>query len=140
MSLDLESDVFEPVAARIAERRDSLVNIKRFPKTGIEGWFKVEIVAALGSIVESLQNVGPDLVLADGTQIEIKAATDFHKGFFVDPIRKYGCPVLFLGDGTDPTKLTGCTEPDIDIVRHEVFSDGKNKWLLGLVRARVSGS
>jgi hypothetical protein len=140
MSLDLKSDVFEPVAARIAERRDSLLNIKRFPRTGIEGWFKVEILAALGNIVKSLQNVGPDLLLADGTQIEIKAATDFHKGFFLDPIRKYGTPSLFLGDGADPTKLTSCTEPDIDIVGFEVFSDGKNNWLLGLVRPRVSGS
>jgi hypothetical protein len=140
MSLDLKSDVFEPVAARKAERGDSLLNIKRFPKTGIEGWFKVEIVAALGNIVKSLHNKGPDLLLTDGTQIEIKAATDFHKGFFVDPIRKYGTPSLFLGDGTDPTELTSCAEPDIDIVGFEVFSDGKNNWLLGLVRPRVSGS
>lgn len=135
MNHELKSDVFEPVAKRIIARSDSLLNIKRFQRTGIEGWFKVEIVAALGNMVNSLQNKGPDLLLDDDTQIELKAATDFHKGFFVDPIRKYkySAHCLFMGDGTDPTTLTSCVEPDIDIVGFKVFSDGRNNWLLGLV-------
>jgi hypothetical protein len=140
MSLDVKSEIFEPVVERIVARRDSLIHIKRFSRTGIEGWFKVEVVAALGNMVKALQNKGPDLLLEDGTQIELKAATDFHKKFFVDPIRKYSAPSLFLGDGTKPTKLTDCAEPDIDIVGFRVFSDGRNNWLLGLVRPRIFGT
>ena len=32
---------------------------------GIEGWFKVEVVAALGDRVQRLCNKGPDLELGD---------------------------------------------------------------------------
>jgi hypothetical protein len=142
MSHELKSEVFEPVVKRIIEKSDSLREIKRFQRTGIEGWFKVEIVAALRNMVKSLQNKGPDLLLDDDTQIEIKAATDFHKGFFIGPIRKYDhrAHCLFLGDGgdgTEPTKLTSCTEPDIDVVAYKVFPDGKNNWLLGLVSPKI---
>jgi len=140
MSFDLKADVFEPVVERIIARRDSLVNVKPFPRTGIEGWFKVEIIAALEDMVKALQNKGPDLLLKDGTRIELKAATDFHKGFFAGPIRKYNVPSLFLGDGPDPTKLTSCADPAIEIVGYKVFSDGRNDWLLGLVRPKISGT
>jgi len=44
MSINLKTEVFEPVVSRVIERRDSLSNVKRFQRTGIEGWLKVEIV------------------------------------------------------------------------------------------------
>ena len=137
MRMDLNQDIFEPVAARVRRRIDSLRNIRRFPRTGIEGWFKVEIVAALNKGVRRLQNKGPDLLLVDGTEIEIKAATDFHKGFFLDPIRKYSCSCLFLGDGTNPSTLTKNVNDGLEIVGYEVISDGENDWIIGLVRPNI---
>lgn len=135
MPLDLKYDIFKPVAARIRQRAESLRKVKRFPKTGIEGWFKVEITVALDEKIRSLQNKGPDIMLDDGTEIELKAATDFHKGFVLDPIRKYGVPCLFLGDGTNSDKLTKIANSyDLEIVGHEVINDGENDWLIGLVK------
>ena len=136
--MDLGKDIFKPVAARIRERADSLINIKRFPGTGIEGWFKVEILAALDQRVRRLRNKGPDLLLDDDTEIEIKAATNFHKGYFLfGPIRKYGCPCLFLGDGKNPELLTEDVSEEFEIVAYEIISDGMNNWLLGLVKPRI---
>jgi len=68
LGIDLRTEVFLPVVARVKERAESLGNVKRFPRTGIEGWFKVEIVAVLGKKVRSLRNKGPDLVIEDGTK------------------------------------------------------------------------
>jgi hypothetical protein len=61
--LVLKEDIFHPSAVRIQGKADSLKEIKRFPRTGIEGWLKVEIVAALGKKIEELKNQGPDLIL-----------------------------------------------------------------------------
>ena len=135
--MDLIKDIFKPVAARIRQRADSLINIKRFPGTGIEGWLKVEIVAALGQRVRRLQNKGPDLLLDDDTEIEIKAATDFNKVYLFDPIRKYGCPCLFLGDGSKPESLTENVTEHFEIVAYEIISDGVNDWMLGLVKPKL---
>ena len=87
-----------------------------------------------------MQNKGPDLLLVDGTEIEIKAATDFHKGFFLDPIRKYSCPCLFLGDGRNPSILTRNVSEGFEIVSYEVISDGENDWLIGLVKPNLMDS
>jgi len=136
MSLDLKRDVFQPVVSRITERSDSLRDVKRFSNVGIEGWFKVEIVAALGGKVTSLNNKGPDLTLEDQTKIEIKAATNFAKSWCViDPIKKYGFPVLFLADGSDPTKFTEGDDA-FEVIGCEVVSDGANSWLLGLAKPK----
>ena len=135
--MDLEKDIFNPVAARIRQRADSLINIKRFPGTGIEGWLKVEVVAVLGQRVRRLQNKGPDLLLDDYTEIEIKAATDFNKVYFFDPIRKYGCPCLFLGDGKNPKLLTEDVSEEFELVAYEIISDGVNNWMLGLVKPKL---
>ncbi len=138
MTLDLNQDVFQPVVARVIERTDSLRNVKRFPRAGIEGWFKVEIVAALGDKVASLNNVGPDLTLEDQTNIEIKAATNFDKSWcVVNPLRKYTTPVLFLADGAHPEKFTSSKDDDFEIVGRKIISDGMNNWLLGMVRPKT---
>ena len=137
MALDLKQDVFQPVVSRIINRSDSLREIKRFTNTGIEGWFKVEIVAALGAKVTSLNNVGPDLTLEDKTKIEIKAATNFAKSWcVVDPLKKYGSPVLFLADGSDPAKFMVGRDDTFEIIGYEVFSDGINSWLLGMAKPK----
>jgi hypothetical protein len=59
----------------------------------------------------------------DGTEIKIKAATDFHTGFFLDPVCKYGCPCLFPDDGTNPNLLTENVTGDIEIVACQIISD-----------------
>ena len=138
MALDLKQDIFQPVVAKVKKRIDSLRNVKRFSRAGIEGWFKVEIVAALGDKIASLKNKGPDLGLEDGTYIEIKAATNFDKSWcVVEPLRKYnGTPVLFLADGDNPAKLTKYDDL-YEIVDFKVVSDGMHDWLLGLVKQRT---
>jgi len=133
MAIDLRNDVFLPVLAQMRERAESLRNIKRFPRTGIEAWFKVEIVAVLGNKVKALRNKGPDLEFEDGTKVELKAATDFNKSYFIlEPIRKYGVPCLFLGDGTGLPEFTPASSDDFEVVGWEVFSDGE--WIIGLVK------
>ena len=136
MSLDLMRDVFQPVFLRITERRDSLREVKRLTNVGIEGWFKVEIVAALGERVSKLNNKGPDLTLKDQTKIEIKAATNFAKSWCViDPIKKYGFPVLFLADGSDTEKFTDADDA-FEVIGCEVVFDGANSWLLGMAKPK----
>lgn len=135
--MDLKLDIFVPVLKRIICRVESLRSIKRFQKTGIEGWFKVEIVAALDTRIQSLNNKGPDILFDDNTELEIKAATDFNKSYFInDPIQKYGCPCLFLGDGTKRSILEEKLDENIGIVAYEIISDGENDWLLGLVKKK----
>jgi len=70
--------IFEPVKKRVTGRADSLSEIRRLcANSGIEGWLKVEAVKALSCMVKSVNNQGPDLTLTDGTQIELKGATNF---------------------------------------------------------------
>ena len=134
----LREDVFIPVAIRIKARSDSLQEFRRFWAAGIEGWFKVEVVAALGEKVKALQNKGPDLLLKDDIEMELKAATDFHLGWF----KKYsGIPVLFIAGGAMNLdedsketqkrleKLKGVGE----IIGLEFFGDGRNTWIIGMV-------
>ena len=137
MALDLKQDIFQSVVARVGERGDSLRNMMRFTNSGIEGWFKVEIVASLGEKT-LVNNKGPDLTLEDGTKIEIKAATNFDKNWCVtEPLRKYGKPVLFLAGGASPEKLNRAKDDSFEIVACEGVSDGVNDWLLGMVKPRV---
>jgi hypothetical protein len=58
MGFDLRSVVFTPVLERKKKRAGSLRNMKRFKKCGIEGWLKVEVVAALGKRVQEIRNKG----------------------------------------------------------------------------------
>ena len=138
MVLDLNQHIFRLVVERVKERRDSLRNMMRFTNSGIEGWLKVEIVAALGPKVKSVNNKGPDLTLEDGTEIEIKAATNFDKKWCVtEPIHKYRKPVLFLAGGASPEKLKRAEDDSFAIVACEGISDGANDWLLGMVKPRA---
>ena len=138
MALDLRQDIFRPVSARVRQRADSLTNIMCFANSGIEGWFKVEIVAALGDKVQKLQNKGADLKLTDGTEIEIKAATNFSKPWCIaDPLQKYGGPVMFLAGGADLEKLQRAKDDSFEIVDCEGFSVGTHRWLIGMVKPRA---
>ena len=135
----LKDVVFDPVVARIQGKADSLKEIKRFPKTGIEGWLKVEVVAALGKNIIKLKNRGPDLILENDLRIELKAATDLNvAGIIQGGALKYKCPCLFLGDGNDPRKIEAFgKDPRITLIDHVVVSDGENKWVLGIIEPKI---
>jgi hypothetical protein len=74
------------VLEQMKMRADSLREVKRFGRCGIEGWFKVEVVAALGKRVWQICGRGPDLLLNDGTDagagLELKAERNFSKFWF----------------------------------------------------------
>lgn len=97
---ELKEGVFVPISSRIRERLDSLRYVKGFPRSGIEGWLKVEAVAALRGRVTALQNKGPDLLLETGLQVELKGATDLNPSWIRQGALKYAVPCLFLGDGS----------------------------------------
>jgi hypothetical protein len=132
--LVLKEDIFHPIAVRIQVKADSLKEIKRFLRTGIEGWFKVEVVAALGKKIKKLKNKGPDLIIENDLKIELKAATDLNLAYIRDGALKYRCPCLFLGDGNDPSRIEAIEkDPQIRFIGHEIFSDGENKWVIGII-------
>jgi hypothetical protein len=134
--MDLIKDIFKPVVVRICNKLESLAKsrIKRFPKTGIEGWFKVEVVAALSEKVIKLQNRGPDLILENGLEIELKAATDLNPAIR-DGALNYSCHCLFLGNGDDASRIEKLKQdPSIKIVDYDLFSDGESKWIVGIIK------
>lgn len=131
--MDLKRDLFLPVATRVRDRADSLREIRRFARSGIEGWFKVEVVPSLGDRVQALQNKGPDLLLSTGDQVELKAATDLNPPYLRDGAVKYGTPCLFLGDARDPARIGQLSDSGVRLVAYEVFSDGANAWVVGLL-------
>lgn len=135
--MDLLEDILNPVIYRILDRRDSLKDVKRFESTGIEGWFKVEIVAALKNKIAELQNKGPDLLLEDNTEIELKAITDFNPVYFIEGSLKYDCPCIFLGDAGDPKRIAELTSNSgIKIVGYKMFNDGESDWIIGMIRPK----
>ena len=131
-SQELYLKVFEPVAERVIQRKDSLEYMQRFKMTGIEGWLKVETVAALGKLVNKLQNRGPDIVLEDGTPLELKAATDLNNKYLLRGVSE--CDTcLFLGNGRDKEKIAQLESDGIKLVAKRFFSIGESEWVVGLL-------
>ena len=121
------------ITKRVYSRIDSLDSVYRFKKCGIEAWFKVEICAALGEKVLSMNNKGPDLILADGQQIELKAATDFNPSYFRYGVLKYNVPCLFLGDGGAKQSINRLEVMDkIRLVFLKLLY-GENIWAIGCI-------
>ena len=133
--MDLKRDVFLPVAERLKARKDSLLPLGRFlgSQIGIEAWFKVEVVAALGDEITALNNKGADLSLSTGEEIELKAATDLNLGYIRKGCTRDNVPCLFLGDGRDPTRIDELEAEDVKFIAYEVFSDGANDGVVGLI-------
>jgi hypothetical protein len=94
---ELRKNIFQPLASHLRGETKSLQAIRRFRGGGIEGWFKVEIVAALVGGVEKIRNRGADLILKDGTEIELKAGCGLDAAHIRKGALKYGVPCLFLG-------------------------------------------
>lgn len=116
------------------------MDAKKFPTTGIEGWFKVEIVAALANTkhaVKELKNKGPDLLLESGIKIELKGATDFNINGLRNETKKHDTFLLFLQNGSDKSKIKKLESyDDVELLRYDYFSDGKNEWIIGLIKPR----
>ena len=133
--MDLVGDILNPVISRILDRRDSLKDIKRFERTDIEGWLKVEVVAALRNKVAELKNRGPGLLLEDNTEIALKAGTDFNPAYFIESSLKYNCPCIFLGDADKHKRIAELTSNSgIKIVGYKMFNDGVSDWIIGMIR------
>jgi hypothetical protein len=133
--MDLLEDIFNPIVSRILDRRDSLKNIKRFESTDIEGWLKVEVVAALRNKVAELKNRDPGLLMEDDTEIALKAGTDFNPAYFIERSLKYNCPCIFLGDADNHKRIAELrSNSGIKIVGYKMFSDGVSDWIIGMIR------
>lgn len=136
---DLKQDILKPVVKRIIERKDSLIELRRFAKNlGFEGWLKVEAIAALNKKVMDVKNKGVDLLLDDGLEIELKAANDLNRSYIRKGATKYQTPCLFIGgldigDGSKGKKVEMLESEKVRIIAYEIFNDGKNKWVVGIV-------
>ena len=127
------SNILSSVKDRIYGRVDSLDSVFRFKRSGIEAWFKVEVVAALGEQVTSLNNRGPDMTLTDGLHIELKAATDFNPSYYRDGALKDGVPCLFLGNGENERNMNRLKSmKQIRIIGFHCFS-GLHSWAIGCI-------
>ena len=144
--MDLKNDVFLPVFKRLNNRKESLRHLKRFlgRRRGIEAWLKVEIVAALGEMVDDFRGRGADLLMRDGGKIELKAATDFNPRDIVkEGAEKHKAPCLFLADGRNDTprhkqlldnRIARFQDLDMNLIDHRILNCGNNnKWIIGLI-------
>ena len=133
--MNLLEDILNPVIHRIWDKRDSLRDVKRFESTGIEGWLKVEVVAALRNKISELQNKAPDLLMEDDTEIGLKAGTDFNPAYFIEGSLKYNCPCIFLGDADNHKRIAELTSNSgIKIIGYKMFNDGVSDWIIGMIR------
>lgn len=125
------------VSKRVQSRVDSIDPVYRFKQTGIEAWFKVEVVATLGDEVVSLNNRGPDLTLADGTLIELKAATDLNPSYLRNGALKDAVPCLFLGDGEHNKYVDRLKSmPEIRVIVME-YVYGSHTWVVGCIEPNL---
>ena len=89
--MNLKKDILEPVAKRIKDRAESLRGVKLFAqyhktKIGIEGWLKVETVAALSEQVKlsRIMNKSMDLVFQGEENLHLNSRRQqilYHIGF-----------------------------------------------------------
>ena len=143
--LNLKKEVFQPVVERIKGRSESLKPLKGLGRIGLEGWFKVEIIAALRDkvITPPQRDLSgrrihqPDLLLKGNQPIELKAVNcKFEEGWVKDGM-KYGHPCLFLYRVEDKTMLTN----QISLLKRENirnvgcdFFDAEGTWVIGMVK------
>ena len=104
--------------------------------TGIAGWFKVGFVYALerqGEKVFRLQNVGPDVLLAEGLQIELKGASDFNPTYLSSGALKDNVPCIFLGNGGNRNNIEKLkADPQIRVIDIKIIPS-KHSWAVGCI-------
>ncbi len=131
-------DVFLIVADRIRKRKKSLRQVRNYRYSGIEGWFKLEAIAALQDYVKEARNKSPDLVVKvheSQMEITLHASTEF------DPFQiklgsiQHKTLCLFLADGSTKEKIEELlSDKDVDMIRRSTFKDNGNKWVVGMIR------
>ena len=157
MAVNLVSDVFEAVAERIKSQCDShsLRDFlsKRYPSgvpknAGFVCWFREEVKEAIGDLFEGLYYRGPKLRLSDGdstVMLDLKAAADLNysdkNSSPREGVKKYcdnrdyptfaGC--LFLGDGSDDSKINKLSAGNIELIAQRKIHDGGRTWIVGLL-------
>lgn len=133
----MKNEIFPIVLKRIKEKSDSLISMGKFVARGLEGWFKVEVVAALAYSnypVKDVRNKGIDLLLEGGINLELKGQTNFVPTEIKAGL-KYGTPCLFLANGHNKKTIGNLGSlPDVKIICYEYFSDGNNEWIIGLIQ------
>lgn len=133
----LKNIVFPLVFTRIEKRKDSLIHIGTFVARGLEGWLKVEIVAALADSpypVEDIRNKGIDLLLKGGIDLELKGQTNFVLSEIKKGV-KYGTPCLFLANARNKRTIKKLEDDEtIEILSFKIFSDSRNEWIIGLIK------
>jgi hypothetical protein len=139
--MDIEIEIFAPIANRIVAHSDSLKTAKKINQGGIEGWLKVEALAALGEKVRHVKNNGPDLELEGGIFVELKGMTNFSLSYIMNGLKYEQFPeyagktyCLFLANGDDLSRLA-LLEDKTKLICKRIFSDGNvtSSWVLGLV-------
>lgn len=159
MQLDVVHDVFKPVSKRIRSECDtgrlgSFLNEfygSDVPATaGIEGWFTVQVILTLGEDVKTMNLTrGPDLGLrgVDSTiWLELKGAANLCRDYLHKGVTKYcddsrfpnfaGC--LFLGDGSDESKIDELSEGGVELIEREIIPNGERTWIVGLLTSSKS--
>jgi hypothetical protein len=138
MSDHSPKDVFLIVSDHIKQKKKSLRQVKSYKNAGIEGWFKVETIAALQDYVKEVRNKSPDLVVEvheNRMEIALIATTDFNPFNIKLRALQHKTLCLFLGDGSDKEKIEELlSDTDIDFVNRETFRDNGNKWIIGLIK------
>ena len=133
----LKNIIFPAVFKRIEGRKDSLVAMGKFDARGLEGWFRVEIVAALANSnypVIDVRNRGVDLVLKGGINIELKGQTNFVPSEIKFGL-KYGTPCLFIVNGKNKATIKKLESyDDVKMLHYEILSDNTNDWIIGLIQ------
>lgn len=139
----VKDEVFPIVLNRMKERKNSLINKGKFPNPrGLEGWFMVQIITALVNTKHAIEEFRygnrPDLLLESGIEIELKGATNFDIKYIKNGV-KYGTLCLFLANGSNKNTIRKLElDKNVEMIRYETFSDGKNEWIIGLIKARNS--
>lgn len=134
-------EIFVMVADRVKRNKESLREAKKFRKAGIEGWLKVETIAALRDDVKEVSNKDHDLVVQvheNKLEIELRAESDFNPEYIKNGATKYASKqalCLFLGDGSDKEKIEDLiSDSNIEVVGRETFTDDGNKWVIGMIK------
>jgi len=127
--------ILSAVTKKVQEHVDLIDPVFKF-RAGIEGWFKVELVAALNDLNEevvNLKNKGPDIILSDNLQIELKGATDFNPSYLRDGALKDGVPCLFLGSGENIKAIGKLKSMEqIQLIGLE-YVKGIHTWAVGCI-------
>ncbi len=137
----LRDDIFLFVADHIKRSKKSLRLIKNYKNSGIEGWFKVETIAALQDCVKEVRDNSPELVVVvheKMMEIGLKAATDFNPYQIKLAAVQHKTPCLFLADGSSKEKIEELlSDKDIEVVSRATFRDNGNKWIMGMIKPSI---